>query len=72
MEREVKNTNSIFSYALIGSLLFVAALAYTVAHMSNIAMFRPPHMATAVGLGLASLSLLVKAAKDDRDRLREI
>ena len=72
MEREVKNTNSIFSYALIGSLLFVAALAYTVAHITNITMFRTPYMATALLLGISSIALLIKAAKDDRNRLREI
>ncbi len=72
MEREIKNTNSIFSYAFIGSLLFVAALAYTFSNFSNILMFELSKTALALVLAIASVSLLFKAARDDRHRMREV
>lgn len=72
MERETKNTNSIFSYAFTGSLLFVAALAYTFLNLSNIIMFEFSNTALALLLGLSAVSLLLKAAREDKHRMREI
>ncbi|MCD6011114.1 MAG: hypothetical protein K0Q79_976 [Flavipsychrobacter sp.] len=72
MAREVKNNNSIFSYAFIGSLLFIAAFAYTLAYLSNIVMLELSYTAMATVLSVSSVSLLYKAAKNDRDRVKEI
>jgi hypothetical protein len=72
MEREIKNTNSIFSYALTGSLLFVAALAYTFSNFSNIITLELSNTALAFVLAVASVSLLIKAVRDDKHRMREV
>ncbi len=73
MTRDVKDTtNSIFSYAFTGSLLFVAAFAYTLLNLTNIAMFEFSYTAMATLLCISSISLLLKAAIADKNRFKEI
>lgn len=70
--KQVRSNNSIFSYAFIGALLFVAALAFTFAYLSNIVTLELSYTGIAMILSIASVSLLYKAVRYDRERLREV
>jgi hypothetical protein len=72
MKHEVNNTNNIFSFALVGALLFVAALTYTLAFLSNIVMLELSYTMIAIVLAASSISLLYKAVKGDRNRLGQV
>ncbi len=72
MARTIKTNNDIFSYAFIGSLLFVAAFAYTMANLSNIVMLQLSYTLIAVTLTVSSISLLYRAVKHDKDRSGQI
>lgn len=62
--------NRIFKYAVLGVLLFIAAMGFTVTHFSSIAMLRLSYTLVAATLGISSLSLLFKAIKNDRFRVK--
>jgi hypothetical protein len=62
--------NKIFNYAILGVLLFVAAMGFTVTHFSSIAMLQLSYTLVAAALVTASLSLLFKAIKNDRYRVK--
>ena len=62
----------IFQYAFIGVLLFIAAIGFTFANLSNIAMFELSSSLIVGTLAFSSFSLLFKAVKHDKDRLKQI
>ncbi len=72
MENNMKNSNAVFSYAFIGSLLFVAAFAFSMAYFSNILMFELSYITIAIALTVSSISLLIKAMQADKNRLPQL
>jgi hypothetical protein len=67
MQPEVTTNNNIFKYAFAGVLLFIAAFAFAVSNRSNIHGLSTTTIVSAV-MGIASLSLLTKAVKEERNQ----
>ena len=63
--------NRIFIHALTGSLLFVIAVVFTLLNLSQITT-QLSYTAVASLLGVASLSLLFKAIKEDKNNERQM
>lgn len=68
MKTQENNSNSIFTYTFTGALLFIGAIACMLAGIPTI------ELSYSIGaiLGISSLSLLYKAVKEDRERLRQL
>lgn len=72
MKTKAKNDNHIFINALIGSLLFIFSIGFTVTNLPGIAMLELSKTAVAGVLAIASLSLLYTAIKKDKERLSRL
>ncbi len=64
--------NNIFSYVFLGAILFVAAVAFTMLHLSNISTLQFPYVTAALMLATSSAYLLYQAAKHDKNRLSQL
>ncbi len=71
MKPEVTTDNRIFKYAFAGVIFFLAAVGFVMANVSASAMREASNIIVASLLGVASLSLLYVAIKNDKDRLRQ-
>jgi hypothetical protein len=71
-KQETNINNNIFIHAFTGAILFIAAMAFTVANLSSIAMFELSYVFIAAVLCTSSVSLLYTAIKNDKDRLSQI
>jgi hypothetical protein len=66
MELDANTTNNnVFKYAFIGAVLFSVAIGFTISNLSHIVMLNLSHVVVAGVLAVASLSMLVKAIKND-------
>jgi hypothetical protein len=63
--------NRIFKYAFLGVVLLIAALGFTVNHVSNISMLELSSTLVASTLSASSFSFLYKAIKSDKRSARE-
>ncbi len=72
MKTNATSDNGIFINALMGSLLFILSIIFTVSNLSNIAMLKMSYTGIAFVLGVASVSLLYKAIKKDKERTRQM
>lgn len=70
--KQERNYNSIFSYAFVGALLFVASFAYVAVYYSNIVKFQLPYTTIASTLIVSAVAMLYKAVKNDRNRLEQV
>ncbi len=64
--------NRIFINALTGSLLFILAAVFTLSNLPQITTMQLSYTAVASVLGIASLSLLFKAIREDKGNERQI
>lgn len=71
MKTTMNINNTIFVYAFVGVVLFIATLAFTVANLPAIMALKLSSLIIAGMLGFASISLLTKAIKADKRRLNE-
>lgn len=62
--------NTVFGYTITGVLLFLAAIVILFVDRSNLAMHKLSYAAVPFALGSASFSLLYKAIKHDKHRLK--
>jgi len=72
MKPEVTTDNRIFIYAFAGVIFFIAALGFVLNNFSGILTLQLSNVIVAGLLDVASLSLLYKAIKNDKERLRQI
>ena len=71
MKPDVTTDNTIFKYAFAGVIFFVAAIGFILTNFSSIVMLELSNIIVAGMLGIAALSLLYKAIKNDKERLRQ-
>lgn len=71
MKREVTIDNRIFKYAIGGVIFFLAAVGFIVLNVTGEAMREASNIVIASLLSVASLSLLYKAIKNDKERLKQ-
>lgn len=69
MDQNMTTNNRLFIDALIGVLLLIAAMAFTMTNFSSIMMMKLSSSLIAGVLSFSSFSLLYKAIKNDRHRL---
>lgn len=72
METNTPNYNRIFQYTVTGAILFILTIAFIVSNMSDFTKLNIPYAATAVVLGVSSVSLLYKAIREDDPRMRSM
>jgi bacteriorhodopsin len=71
MKTKTTTDNSIFLFAFFGSLLFIAAIVLVVANLMDIPHLQLSNTLLAVIPGVTSVSLLYKAIKEDKNRLKK-
>ena len=64
--------NTVFKYAFAGVLFFIAALGYVLTHFAGIISLELSTVIVGALLGLASVTLLYMAIKNDKERLQDI
>ncbi len=69
MNAEVNNDNNIFMYTLAGVVLLIVALGLVATDFANAGVVGLTYSIAGI-MGISSLSLLTKAIKNDRARLR--
>ena len=72
MKTESNVNNNMFTYVFAGAVLFIAAIAFTIANLPSIAMHQLSSVLIAAALGISSIYLLYTAIRHDKDRLSQI
>jgi len=71
MEPTVNVNNNIFLSAFIGVILFIGAIGYTITNFSHIAALQISSMLIIGLLAFASVALITRAVKADKNRVGE-
>lgn|GEM_PF-3232208 len=67
-----KTYDHLFTYAITGVLLLIAAIGIALNNIASITSFQPVYVALTAILGAASLFLIGKAIKNDKYRLSQL
>ena len=68
---EPNTENTIYTYAFLGVLLFIAAIVCATVSFGNILALQLPYLAAAVVPGFSGALLLASAIKMDKYRMRK-
>ncbi|MCW3122729.1 MAG: hypothetical protein JWQ38_2221 [Flavipsychrobacter sp.] len=69
MQKNTAIDNRIFTNALVGSLLLIVAIGFTITNLPSIAMLQLPYTAIASVLAMSSVSFLYQAIKQDKRQI---